>query len=210
MMSFGVLLLLICCVFEANASLTVGEQAQVSTVLDKASYVLKETNEYYEKMAKAAGDASKATTVATKASELLAKQDTALMLARSVGKVLKGLQAASAIAGFVFTFFMPSELSVITELVNKRFDEVNLKLDLISTKLVSMTKEMKASVEFNNFLTSFRTWENDILNTQLKLQDTKKAMAATKDQKQLLNLALDFIKYYDGSGVHGKMLNIHR
>ena len=50
-------------------------------------------------------------------------------IASVVGKALKAVQAAATIASFIFTFFMSSELEVITDLINKRLKEVNAKLE---------------------------------------------------------------------------------
>ena len=58
------------------------------------------------------------------AAELLTKQTKLSKYASMVGKALRAVQAAATIANFAFTFFMPSDLDVITSLINERFKEV--------------------------------------------------------------------------------------
>ena len=67
--------------------------------------------------------------------ELLEKQTKLAKFGSKVVKALKAVQAAAAIASFIFTFFMPSELEVITNLINERFKEVNAKLDRLDENL---------------------------------------------------------------------------
>ena len=104
------------------------EQAQVSTALDSAQFVINELAEKNKAATKALKDALKISDDA-KSAELLVKQTKLTKYASKVGKALKAVQAASAIPSFVFTFFMPSELDVITSLINERFKEVNAKRD---------------------------------------------------------------------------------
>lgn len=100
-----------------GSGLDPGEQAKVTTALDTAQFAINAVNEEYKAQAKAIEEALKVSTQ-TRSAELLKRQTELAKFGSAVGKALKAVQAASAIASFVFTFFMPSELSVITDLIN--------------------------------------------------------------------------------------------
>ena len=136
-----------------SAGLDPGEQAKVTTALETAQFALNSIDEDYIAQANAIKELQKVS-AQTKSAELLEKQTKLTKMSSKVGKALKAVQAASAIASFVFTFFMPSELDVISDLINKRFNEVIKKLDRLDEKLDEMEKSIKANTAFNTFLSA--------------------------------------------------------
>ena len=185
------------------------EQAQVSTALDSAQFVINEIAEENKAATKALKDALKISDDA-KSAELLVKQTKLTKYASKVGKALKAVQAASAIASFVFTFFMPSELDVITSLINERFKEVNAKLDRLDEKLDEMETSIKANSAFNTFLSDWIKWEYASRNGAKKLSDIRKAMGTKTRRIDQVKLAEEYVNYYDNNNLDGNLQNLYR
>lgn len=192
-----------------GSGLDPGEQAKVTTALDTAQFAINAVNEEYKAQAKAIEEALKVSTQ-TRSAELLKRQTELAKFGSAVGKALKAVQAASAIASFVFTFFMPSELSVITDLINQRFKEVNAKLDRIDEKLDEMEKSIKANTAFNVFLSAWIKWEYKSKNGAKKLSDIRKAMGTKTRRIDQVKLAEEYVNYYENNDLDGNVLNLYR
>ena len=145
-----------------------------------------------------------------KSTELLKKQTRLLMVGSIVGNALKAVQGAASIASFVFIFFMPSQLDVITALINQRFKEVNAKLDRLDEKIDEMETSIKATTAFNTFLAVWIKWEYASRNGAKKLSDIRKAMAAKNRRIDQVNLADEYINYYDNNNLDGNLQNLYR
>ena len=197
----------LCCT--SSSSMDPNEQAQVSTALDSAQFVINEIAEENKAATKALKDALKISDDA-KSAELLVKQTKLTKYASKVGKALKAVQAASAIASFVFTFFMPSELDVITSLINERFKEVNAKLDRLDEKLDEMETSIKANSAFNTFLSDWIKWEYASRNGAKKLSDIRKAMGTKTRRIDQVKLAEEYVNYYDNNNLDGNLQNLYR
>ena len=124
-----------------------------------------------------------------KSAKLLEKQTKLAKFGSKVGKALKAVQAVSAVASFIFSFFMPSELDVITDLVNKRFNEVNNKLDRLDEKLDEIEKSIKANTAFNTFLSARIKWEYKSRNGAKKLASIRKLMGTKTRRIDQVKLA---------------------
>ena len=192
-----------------SAGLDPGEQAKVTTALDTAQFVLNSIDEDYKAQAKAIKELQKVS-AQTKSAELLEKQTKIAKLSSKVGKALKAVQAASAIASFVFTFFMPSELDVITDLINKRFNEVNNKLDRLDAKLDEMEKSIKVNTAFNTFLSAWIKWEYKSRNGAQKLAKIRKLMGTKTRRIDQVKLAEEYVKYYENENLDRNLLNLYR
>ena len=142
--------------------------------------------------------------------ELLEKQTTLAKFGSKVGKALKAVQAAAAIASFIFTFFMPSELEVITNLINERFKEVNAKLDRLDEKLDEMEESIKANTVFNTFLSAWIKWEYASRNGAKKLSDIRKAMGNKTRRIDQVKLAEEYVMYYENNNLDGNLQNLYR
>ena len=142
--------------------------------------------------------------------ELLQKQTKLANFGSKVRKALKAVQAASAIASFVLTFFMPSELDTITGLINERFKEVNAKLDHLDEKLDEMETSIKENSAFNTFLSAWIKWEYASRNGAKKLSDIRKAMGTKTRRIDQVKLAEEYIKYYEDNNLDGNLLNLYR
>ena len=202
----ALLMLLLC---TSSSELCPGEQAKVSTALDTAQFAIKAIDEDNKAAAKAIKEALKVSDQMGSL-ELLEKQTKLAKFGSKVGKALKAVQAASAIASFIFTFFMPSELDVITDLINNRFKEVNAKLDRLDEKLDKMEKSIKANNAFNTFLSVWIKWEYASRNGAKKLSDIRKAMGTKTRRIDQVKLAEEYIKYYENNNLDGILLNLYR
>ena len=141
-------------------------------------------------------------------SELLKKQTKLSKLASKVGKALKAVQAAASIASFVFTFFMPSDLDVITSLINERFKEVNAKLDRVDQKLDEMETAIKANHAFNTVLSAWIKWEYASRNGVKKFSDIRKAMGTETRRIDHVKLAEEYVDYYETNNLDGNLQNL--
>ena len=203
-------ILWISCLFSSVSSgFDPGKQAKVTTALDTAEFAINAINEDYIAQAKAIEEALKVSTQARSA-DLLRRQTELAKFGSKVGKALKAVQAASAIASFVFTFFMPSELDVITSLINERFNEVNAKLDRIDEKLDEMEKSIKADTAFNVFLSAWIKWEYKARNGAKKLSEIRKAMGTKTQRIDQVKLAEEYVKYYETNNLDGNVLSLYR
>ena len=193
----------------SSSSLDPNVQAQVSTALDSAQFVINEIAEENKAATKALKDVLKISDDA-KSAELLVKQTKLTKYASNVGKALKAVQAASAIASFVFTFFMPSEPDVITSLINERFKEVNAKLDRLDEKLDEMETSIKANSAFNTFLSAWIKWEYASRNGAKKLSDIRKAIGTKTRRIDKVKLAEEYVNYYDNNNLDENLQNLYR
>ena len=185
------------------------EQAQVSTALDTAQFAIQAIDDENKAAAKALKDALKVSNE-MESVELLKKQTKLVKYASMVGKALKAVQAASAIASFVFTFFMPSQLDVITDLIKERFKEVNAKLDRLDEKLDEMETSIKANSAFNTFLSAWIKWEYALRNGAKKLSDIHKAMETKTRRIEQVKLAEEYVNYYEDNQLFGNLENLYR
>lgn len=190
-----------------SSELDPGEQAKASTAIDSAQFILDSIDTYVAK--KVIKDAQTISDKMTSV-EILQKQTKLVKFGSQVGKALKAVQAASAIASFVFTFFMPSELDVITGLINERFKEVNAKLDHIDEKLDEMGTSIKANTAFNTFLSTWIKWEYKSRNGAKKLSDIRKAMLTKTRRIDQVKLAEEYVNYYESNDLDGNLLNLYR
>ena len=192
-----------------SSELDPGQQAKASTALDSAQFILNAIDEENKAATEAIKDALKVSDK-TQSVELLQKQTKLANFGSKVGKALKSVQAAAAIASFVFTFFMPSELDVITGLINERFKEVNAKLDRLDEKLDEMEQSIKENSAFNTFLSAWIKWEYASRNGAKKLSDIRKAMGTKTRRIDQVKLAEEYIKYYENNNLDGNLLNLYR
>ena len=195
--------------FPGSSELDPGQQAKVSTAFDSAQFVLNEINEHYKSETKAIEDALKVSDK-MKSVELLQKQLKLAKIASVVSKALKAVQAAAATASFIFTFFMPSQLDVITDLINERFKEVNAKLDRLDEKLDEVEQAIKANTAFNTFLSVWITWEYTSRNGAKKLSEIRAAMAIKTRRIDKVKLAEEYVNYYENNNLDGNLLDLYR
>ena len=192
-----------------SSELDPGQQVKVSTALDSAQFVLKEINEHYQSETKAIKEALKVSDE-MESVELLKKQLKLAKIASVVSKALKAVQAAATVASFIFTFFMPSELDVITDLINERFKEVNAKLDRLDEKLDEMEQAIKANTAFNTFLSVWITWEYASKNGAKKLSEIRVAMGTKTRRIDKVRLAEEYVNYYENNNLDGNLLDLYR
>ena len=186
-----------------------GQQAKVSTALDLAQFTMNTLDKMNKAEAKALKDALKIADDA-KAAEIVAKQGKLAKYASKVGKALKAIPAAAAVASFAFTFFMPSDLDVITSLINERFQEVNAKLDSLDEKLDEIETSIKANAAFNTFLSAWIKWEYASRNGAKKLSDIRKAMGTKTRRIDQVKLAEEYVSYYENNNLDGNLQNLYR
>ncbi|XP_064627920.1 SE-cephalotoxin-like [Lineus longissimus] len=192
-----------------TSSLDPGEQAKVSMAMDTAQYVLSAVNEATQAQSKAITEALKKSPSMTSV-QILKSQEILRKFASTVGKALKAIQGFAAVASFIFTFFMQSELSVITDLINERFKEVNSKLDSLDEKLDAIEVSLKANTAFNTFLAMWIKWEYASKNGAKKLKDIRNAMSRTTRKIEKVKLAEEYIKYFENNNLDGNLLNLYR
>lgn len=193
-----------------SPELTPGEQAKVSVTIQLAQTTLQIISDENKAAAEALKNAQQISHT-MKSAEIQAKQQKLSKFGSKVGKALRAVQAASAIASFVFTFFMPSQLEVITDLMTAHFKQVNAKLDRIETKLGEMEKSIKANTAFNVFLSKWIEWEYKSRNGAKKLSDIRKAMGIQPAKRiDQVKLAEEYINYYENNDLDGNLLNLYR
>jgi len=195
--------------FTNSSQLDPDEQAKVSTALDTAQFAINAIHQENQAATKAIKEALKVSDQMDSV-ELLEKQTKLAKFSSKVGKALKAVQAAAAIASFIFTFFMPSELEVITNLINERFKEVNAKLDRLDEKLDEMEKSIKANSAFNTFLSAWIKWEYASRNGAKKLSDIRKAMGTKTRRIDQVKLAEEYVNYYENNNLDGNLQNLYR
>ncbi|XP_022782738.1 SE-cephalotoxin-like [Stylophora pistillata] len=192
-----------------SSGLDPGEQAKVNAALDMAQFSLNAVNEDFQAEAKTIRELRKVS-AQTKSADLLQKQTKLAKIGSKVGKALKAVQAVSAVASFVFAFFMPSELDVITGLINKRFNEVNNKLNRLDEKLDEIEKSINANTAFNTFLSTWIKWEYKSRNGAKKLSSIRKLMGTKTRRIEQVKLAEEYVKYYENNNLDGNLLNLYR
>ena len=117
----------------------------------------------------------------------------------------------SAVSGFAVcfsiaaTFILPSELEVIQE----NFDKVNNKLDGLSTQMNRVKDELKTSIQFNSWLTTYINWEFDIRNGDDMLNDMGKKLRDMTNKGRRLNLLKKYVKYFENQDINGKANKIY-
>lgn len=191
-----------------SPELTPGEQAKVSVTIQLAQTTLQIISDENKAAAEALKNAQQVSHT-MKSAEIQAKQQKLSKIGSKVGKALRAVQAASAIASFVFTFFIPSQLEVITDLMTAHFKQVNAKLDRIETKLGEMEKSIKANTAFNVFLSKWIEWEYKSRNGAKKLSDIRKAMGIQPAKRiDQVKLAEEYINYYENNDLDGNLLNL--
>ena len=183
------------------------QQHQATVAMETAQQAIETAHEEMKTSIELINDLRERSKEAT-AAELLTKQTKLSKYASMVGKALRAVQAAATIANFAFTFFMPSDLDVITSLINERFKEVNAKLDRLGEKLDEMETSIKANSAFNNFLSTWITWENAIKNGGKKLKDIRRAMGTKTRRIEQVKLAEEFVNYYENNNLDGNVLNM--
>ncbi|XP_067861397.1 SE-cephalotoxin-like [Heptranchias perlo] len=142
--------------------------------------------------------------------EILQRQLDLLQMAGNVEVALQVVEPAAAIASFIFAIILPSELDLITELVSLRFNQINRKLDKLLNSLTLMETNIKTSIAFNTFLSTYIEWEYAIRNGAEKLRTIRERIGQTQDKRKQRNLALDYITYYNDNQLEGRMLNVYR
>lgn len=190
-------------------SLDPGEQTKVSTAFETAQYILFELNDA-AKLQRAKVQEALKVNAQMQSLDLLKKQNTLLNFASDIGPALKYVKATSAIASFIFTFFMPSELEVITELINNRFREVNAKLDNLDEKLDRVEESIKDNIAFNMLLSSWNDMESAIKNGAKKLKDIRTAMGETGSRIQKTKLAEEYVNVYENDKLEANLMKIYR
>ena len=190
-----------------SSELGPNDQAAVSTAIDTAQFVIDQVNEHVK--AQIVTDALKISDQMDSA-ELLEKETKLVKVGSMVGNALKAVQGAAAIASFIFTFFMPSELDVITDLINQRFKEVNARLDRLDEKLDEMETSIKANTAFNTFLAAWIKWEYASRNGANKLSEIRKAMETKTRRIDKVKLAEEYVNYYENNNLDGNLLNLYR
>jgi hypothetical protein len=193
----------------SKRSLDPGQQAKVSTALDSAQFILSTANDEVQAQSKVIKEALKTSSTMSSV-DLLEKQTKLMKIGSAVGRALQAVQAAAAIASFIFTFFMPSDLEVITNLINERFKEVNSKLDSLDEKLDEIEVSIKANTAFNTFLATWINWEYASKNGAKKLSDIRQAMSRTSRRIEQVKLAEEYINYYENNNLDGNLLNLYR
>ena len=79
------------------------------------------------------------------------------------------------------------------------------------TKMDYMTDEIKNTVEFNDWLTTYIDYENTIRNGDEKLRRVNKDLQDPRyNLKQRLKIAKEYTDYYESTDIEGSILNIHR
>lgn len=168
---------------EATVSLT----SALSTI-DDAATVLKEESEALQEVKSPNG------------------VEKVMKVARRIGKALEVCTLVSGVASFILSFFLPSDLDKIME----QFQEVNQKLDGISLQIESLRGELKSSIEFNTWMTTYIVWELDILNGEAKLSQTHNRLLKETDQTQKLKIMEEYVNYFENQDIEGKAMNIHK
>ena len=105
---------------------------------------------------------------------------------------------------------MPSELDVITGLINERFKEVNDELDRLDEKLDEMETSIKANTAFNTFLAAWIKWQYASRNGAKKLSDIPKAMGTKTRRIDQVKLAEEYVNYYETNNLDGNLQNLYR
>ncbi|XP_043569910.1 cephalotoxin-like protein [Chiloscyllium plagiosum] len=142
--------------------------------------------------------------------EILEKQVEIVDFASNIEASLQLIQPAASIANFIFSFIFPSNLILITNLMQLRLSQINSKLDKLLSNLNHMETRIKSSIVGNTFISTYMDWEYAIRNGAVKLRDIRHQMGLTQDKRRQRNLALDYITYYNNNQIEGNIMNLHR
>ncbi|KAK4307738.1 hypothetical protein Pmani_020528 [Petrolisthes manimaculis] len=185
-------------------TLSPGDQAKVAVSLGTANQAFKGVQSYLENYADTLESLKVADSKTLAQNAKLANK--LVKFASAIGTLLSFVSAAAAIFSVISTFFMPSQLEVIED----HFDVVNNKLDAISSQMQIIRDELKSSIEFNAWLTTYFEWENVIRNGEAKLTETQARLAEVEDKRRRLRLMESFVRYFEDQDVEGKATNIYQ
>ncbi|KAK3888046.1 hypothetical protein Pcinc_007836 [Petrolisthes cinctipes] len=185
-------------------TLSPGDQAKVAVSLETAHQAFRGVQSYLENYANTLESLKVADSTTIAQNAKLANK--LVKFASAIGTVLSFVSAAGAVFAVISTFFMPSQLEVIQE----HFEVVNNKLDAISSQMQTIRDELKSSIEFNTWLTTYIEWENVIRNGEAKLKETQARLAEVENERQRLRLMESFVGYFEDQDVEGKAVNIYR
>ena len=193
----------------SSAELDPVQQAKASVAMDTAQYAIDQVNQGLKSKAESVKEALEIS-VGMKSAQLLKKQTKLLNLGSAIGSALKAIQGVGAIASFVFTFFMSNDLEFVTALINKRFNEVNSKLDGLQERLDEVETSINANSAFNTFLAAWIKWEYASRNGAKKLSDIRNAMGTKTRRIDQVKLAEEYINYYEDNNLDGNLQNLYR
>ncbi|KAK4314054.1 hypothetical protein Pmani_014644 [Petrolisthes manimaculis] len=179
------------------------DQAKVAVSLEVAQKALGDVQSFFTKHASTlqsinSGDSMRIAQNAKLANKMI-------KFASAVGTLMSFVSAAGAISSVIF-IFMPSQL----EIIQAQFEVVNNKLDAISTQIQTIRNDLKSSIEFNTWLTTYIEWEFVIRNGEAKLTETQARLAEVEDERQRLRLMESLVHYFENQDVEGKAMNIYR
>ncbi|KAK4320339.1 hypothetical protein Pmani_008845 [Petrolisthes manimaculis] len=184
--------------------LSPGDQAKVAVSLETAHQAFRGVQSYLENYANTLESfkVTDSTTIAQNAK----LANNLVKFASAIGTLMSFVSATGAIFSVISTFFMPSQLDVIQE----HFKVVNNKLDAISSQMQTIRDELKSSIEFNTWLTTYIEWENVIRNGEAKLKETQARLTEVENERQRLRLMESFVRYFEDQDIEGKAVNIYR
>ncbi|KAK4321596.1 hypothetical protein Pmani_007621 [Petrolisthes manimaculis] len=188
----------------STQTLSPGDQAKVAVSLETANQAFKGVQSYLENYADTLESLMVADSTTLAQNAKLANE--LVKFASAIGTLSSYVAAATAIFSVISTFFMPSQLDVIEE----HFEVVNNKLDAISSQMQIIRDELKSSIEFNAWLTTYFEWENVIRNGEAKLTKTQARLAEVKNERRRLRLMERFVRYFEDHDVEGKATNIYQ
>ncbi|KAK3892886.1 hypothetical protein Pcinc_003287 [Petrolisthes cinctipes] len=181
-----------------------GDQAKVAVSLVVAQKALGGVQSFFRKHASTLQSLKSGDSMLIAQNAKLANK--MIKFASAVGKLMSFVSAAGAIFSVISTFFMPSQLEIIQE----QFEVVNNKLDAISSQIQTIRNDLKSSIEFNTWLTTYIEWEFVIRNGEAKLTETHVRLAEVEDERQRLRLMESLVRYFENQDVEGKAMNIYR
>ncbi|XP_059510451.1 SE-cephalotoxin-like [Stegostoma tigrinum] len=193
----------------SNNGLKSDDETTIEAELDLAELTLDEANQQKFKNINILTEHNMISDYQNQA-EILEKQVELLDFASNIQASLQLIQPAASIANFIFSFILPSDLVLITNLMQLRLNQINGKLDKLLNNLNLMETSIKSSIAFNTFISTYMDWEYAIRNGAMKLRNIRHQMGLTRDKRRLRNLALDYITYYNSNRLEGKMINLYR
>ena len=129
-----------------------------------------------------------------------------VMTSQTLAVVAQGVGLAGAIVNFVLSFFIPSEMDVIREDIHKISNQLNGLTSLMKEAVV----QIKTSVEFNNWLTTYIVWELAIRNGEEKLNSLMDEVREASDSREKHRLSQEYINYFERNRIEEAAMNIHR
>ncbi|XP_067915492.1 SE-cephalotoxin-like [Heterodontus francisci] len=185
------------------------DQVKIETELELIELTLQETNRQHSEKMQFVTDGMNVADYQSQ-TEILQKQLELVDFASNIESALQVIQPAATIANFIFSHIMPSELILITDLIQVRFNQINEKMDKLLDNLNDMETNIKASIALNTFMSTYINWEYAIRNGMVKLRDIRQQLGQTQDKRRQKNLALDYIMFHDNNQLEGKMINLYR